>query len=152
MAASSYWRTNKMCWIWKTSPTPIQFRFLLLLWFHHFFLPLPWFSRGHAGVRMLFSYLSGKMMSLNQTSLHSGIAPSSRPTACAAEKQAWHAERTHLFHDAFQSSKIYWWKAGKNILHTERGGVPFCLLLCSPFLKNISPAFRQLSGCGLTWW
>lgn len=53
----------------KNPPTPIQLRFLLLLWFYYFFLPLPWFSRGYAGVRVLFSDLSGKMMSLHQTSL-----------------------------------------------------------------------------------
>lgn len=46
----------------------------------------------------------------------------------------------------FEAPKYMWWQADKNVLHAERRRVCLCLLVCSPFLKKVSPASRQLLG------
>lgn len=147
VAASSYWQTNKMCWIWKTPPTPIQFRFLLLLWFHHFFLLLPWFSRGHAGVRMLFSDLSGKMMSLHPTSL--GHSPLCQGAVRADPQLVLQRSRPDMqkgpitFMLLFKALKSIDEKQAKSTTH-RKGRSSFLFASLFPFPEKYLPSLQAI--------
>lgn len=107
VSASSYWQTNKMHWIWK-KPHQLQFNSgsFCCSDFTISSCPYPGFQGDMQGSECFFQTFQGRWCPCIR--LHLDTAPSGRPTACAADRQAWNAERTCLFHAAFPGSKIYW--------------------------------------------
>lgn len=150
MAASSYWQMMPVTWNVQGMKKPTNSErssdSFSCSDFDHFILegfscPISWFLRGYAWVMMHFSHSLGKMMSLHQVAFgYSALCQrdccvadyTSKRTACAVERKAWHAKMVHLFHVAFWGSKTRDDKQIKKY-YMQKGKRFFSLSLFAPF-------------------
>ena len=153
-----------MCRVWKNAPTSIQGQvpspaliFTISYW--KVFPDLcSGFQGGVHGSWCIFRTLQGRWCPCIRPPL--GTALSARGTAVVlaalADTQltlrrgkSATQKQSNSFKRLFEAPEYMWWQADKKVLHAEKGRICLCLLVCSPFLKKVSPAFRLFLRSGL---